>query len=77
MPPPSKHVLTELTNVCSSVFILFYSLSRAAPPHKVVPRLGIESELRCWPKPQPQPHQTRDMAVTYTAARDNARSLDP
>ena len=37
--------------------------------------LGVESELSCWPIPQPQLHSIQAASVTYTIAQGNTGSL--
>ena len=37
--------------------------------------LGAESELSCWPIPQPQLHSIQAASVTYTTALGNTGSL--
>ena len=54
------------------VFFFFLGLN---PWHMEVLRLGVKSELRCWPTPQPQQHGIQVKSVTYTTAPSNARSL--
>ena len=45
------------------------------PQHMESPRLGVESEPRCQPTPQPQQRRIRASSVTYTTAHSNAGSL--
>ena len=43
-----------------------------------IPRLGVKSELGCWPMPwpQPQPHRIQAVSAIYTTAHGNIRSLN-
>ena len=54
------------------LFLLFLG---PHPQHMEVPSLGSNQSCSCWLTPQPQKHQIGAVAVTYTAADGNARSL--
>ena len=66
------------------VCILFFFFLLPHLPHMEIPRLGVESELSCWPTPQPQlqQHQVLNPLSTEPGQgsspqphRDNVRSL--
>ena len=53
------------------LFLFFYT----APVIYGSSQARVESELSCWPTPQPQQHQTQATSVTYTTAHGNTGSL--
>ena len=53
-------------------FLFFLGLH---PQHTEVPRLGVESKLQLWLRPQPQQHGIQVASVTYTTVHGNAGSL--
>ena len=72
---PYIHTLLRGFLFCFVLFFVFLPFLGPLPQHMEVPRLGVESELCCWPTPEPQQRGIWATSVTYTPAQGNARSL--
>ena len=58
-----------------AVYLFIFCFLGPHPQNIRVPRLGVKSELSCWPTPQPQQCGNPAASVTYNTAHGNARSL--
>ena len=62
-------------SVCVCVFLFFLSFLGPHLWHMEVPRLGVESEYRWWPTPEPQQLQIQATSAACTAAHGYVGSM--
>ena len=56
-------------------FVCLFVFLEPHPQHRKVPRLGVESDLKLWPTPQPEQCQIRATSGTYATGHGNTGSL--